>query len=392
MPPTTGHRPAATGYDAVLSRDDSAPFGRDATLSAQGSAPFGYDAVFSGDDSAPFGRDAMLSGQGSEPFGRDAMLSGRDSEPFDQDAMLSGRGARATGQHPQIPGLSTVAGQTGAPIARQRTAPAVPRQRPRPDKATRRRLRKRVHVAGIGLDPMTESDVVDHVIAALKRGEGGHIVTPNVDISRIVARDPEARRLVEDADLAVADGMPLVWAAKLLGTPVPGRITGADLIWSLSEAAAFYRYPVYLLGGPPGVAAQAACNLIGRYPGLVVAGVDAPTLGFEDVPESYARVRDDVIATGPRLVFVGLGFPKQDRLIAALREDLPGTWFVGCGSAIAFAAGTVQRAPVWAQRSGLEWLFRLLSEPGRLARRYLMDDLPYALRLLTVSLVRGLFS
>jgi exopolysaccharide biosynthesis WecB/TagA/CpsF family protein len=350
MPPTTGHRPAATGYDAVLSRNDS----------------------------TSFGRDAMLSGQGSEPF--------------DQDAMLSGHGARATGQHPQIPGLSTVAGQTGAPVAGQRTAPAVPRQRPRPDKATRRRLRKRVHVAGIGIDPMTESDVVDHVIAALKRGEGGHIVTPNVDISRIVARDPEARRLVEGADLAVADGMPLVWAAKLLGTPVPGRITGADLIWSLSEAAAFYRYPVYLLGGPPGVATRAARNLLGRYPGLVVAGVDAPTPGFEDVPESYARVRDDVIATGPRLVFVGLGFPKQDRLIAALREDLPGTWFVGCGSAIAFAAGTVQRAPVWAQRSGLEWLFRLLREPGRLARRYLMDDLPYALRLLTVSLVRGLFS
>ena len=236
---------------------------------------------------------------------------------------------------------------------------------------------------------MTESDVVDHVIAALKRGEGGHIVTPNVDISRIVARDPEARRLVEDADLAVADGMPLVWAAKLLGTPVPGRITGADLIWSLSEAAAFYRYPVYLLGGPPGVASQAACNLIGRYPGLVVAGVDAPTLGFEDVPESYARVRDDVIATGPRLVFVGLGFPKQDTAHRGAPRGPARHLVRRLGSAIAFRRGHRPAAPVWAQRSGLEWLFRLLSEPGRLARRYLMDDLPYALRLLTVSLVRG---
>ncbi|MDP9848904.1 WecB/TagA/CpsF family glycosyltransferase [Streptosporangium lutulentum] len=324
--------------------------------------------------------------------GYDAVSSTDDSASFGQDAMLSGHGERAAGQHPQIPGLSTVAGQTGAPIGKQGAAPAVPRQRPRPDKATRKRLRKRVHVAGVAIDPMTESEVVDHVIAALKRGEGGHIVTPNVDISRIVARDPEARRLVEGADLAVADGMPLVWAAKLLGTPLPGRITGADLIWSLSEAAAFYRHPVYLLGGPPGVATQAARNLTGRYPGLIVAGVDAPTFGFEDVPESYARVRDDVIATGPRLVFVGLGFPKQDRLIAALRDDLPGTWFVGCGSAIAFAAGTVQRAPGWAQHSGLEWVFRLLREPGRLARRYLVDDLPYALRLLTVSLFRGLFS
>ncbi|MFC7647661.1 hypothetical protein ACFQX6_49585 [Streptosporangium lutulentum] len=122
------------------------------------------------------------------------MSSTDDSASFGQDAMLSGHGERAACQHPQIPGLSTVAGQTGAPIGKQGAAPAVPRQRPRPDKATRKRLRKRVHVAGVAIDPMTESEVVDHVIAALKRGEGGHIVTPNVDISRIVARDPEARR------------------------------------------------------------------------------------------------------------------------------------------------------------------------------------------------------
>ncbi|WP_344970025.1 WecB/TagA/CpsF family glycosyltransferase [Streptosporangium fragile] len=290
----------------------------------------------------------------------------------------------------------------GSPAARHGAAPvpAIPRQRSRqgrtgrsrPDRATRRRLRRRVHVAGVAIDPMTESEIVDHVVAALKRGEGGHLVTPNVDICRTVGRDPRARALVEGADLVVADGMPLVWAARLLGTPVPGRVTGADLIWSLSEAAAFYRYPVYLLGGPPGAAAQAACELILRYPNLVVAGVDSPPYGFEDAPESCARVRDAVVAAGPRLVFVGLGFPKQERLIAALRKDLPGTWFVGCGSAIAFTAGTVRRAPAWMRRSGLEWLFRLAGEPGRLARRYLVDDAPYALGLLTTSLIRGLFS
>ncbi|GGS90553.1 hypothetical protein GCM10010156_56150 [Planobispora rosea] len=273
-----------------------------------------------------------------------------------------------------------------------RTKAAIPRQRPRPDKATRKRLRRRVHVAGLALDPMTEGEVVDHVIAALKRGEGGHIVTPNIDISRAVSRDPDLRALIEGADLAVADGMPLVWAARLLRTPVPARVTGADLIWSLSEAAAFYRYPIYLLGGPPGVARQAAARLIGHYPALTVAGVDAPPYGFEQCPESYARVREAVLAAAPRLVFVGLGFPKQDRLIAALREDLPTTWFVGCGAAISFTAGAVRRAPRWMQRAGLEWLFRLYSEPGRLARRYLANDLPFALRLLTVSLVKRLFS
>ncbi|GGK67629.1 hypothetical protein Ppa06_29350 [Planomonospora parontospora subsp. parontospora] len=288
---------------------------------------------------------------------------------------------------PADPAQAARPGKSAAPAGA-----AVPRQRPRPDKATRRRLRRRVRVAGVAIDPMTETEVVDHAVAALKRGEGGHIVTPNVDISRAVARDEALRRLVEGADLAVADGMPLVWAARLLGTPVPGRITGADLIWSLSEAAAFYRYPIYLLGGPPGVAEQAAVRLVDRYPGLLVSGVDAPPYGFEDTPEGYERIREAIVAAGPRVVFVGLGFPKQDRLIAALREELPGTWFIGCGSAIAFAAGAVRRAPEWMQRSGLEWLFRLLSEPGRLARRYLVDDLPFALRLLTVCLFKRLFS
>ncbi|WP_440100669.1 WecB/TagA/CpsF family glycosyltransferase [Streptosporangium sp. H16] len=304
---------------------------------------------------------------------------------------LTDHRSATTGRDP-VPGLPAVAGRAGTPVARRGTTPGVPRLRPRLDKATRRRLRRRVHVAGVAIDPMTESEVVDHVIAALKRGEGGHLVTPNVDISRTVARDPRARRFVERADLAVADGMPLVWAARLLGTPIPGRVTGADLIWSLSEAAAFYRHPVYLLGGPRGTAAQAARELVNRHPTLMIAGVDAPPYGFEDDPESYARVRDAVIAAAPRLVFVGLGFPRQERLIASLRRDLPGTWFVGCGSAISFAAGTVRRAPAWMRRGGLEWIFRLTREPGRLARRYLVDDLPYALRLLTVSLVRGLFS
>ncbi len=263
---------------------------------------------------------------------------------------------------------------------------------PRPDRATRRRLRRRVRVAGLALDPMTEGEVVDHVVAALKRGEGGHLVTPNVDIGWVATHDPEAREIIEGAEVVVADGMPLVWAARLLGTPVPGRVTGADLIWSLAEAAAFYRYPVYLLGGPPGVARQAAARLTGRHPRLLVAGADAPPHGFETTPEGYAKVRDALLAAAPRLVFVGLGFPKQDRLIARLREDLPATWFVGCGAAIAFAAGTVHRAPPWMRRAGLEWFFRLLNEPRRLARRYLLRDLPFALRLLTACLLRRLFS
>ncbi|MEW9529024.1 WecB/TagA/CpsF family glycosyltransferase [Microbispora sp. NPDC049125] len=249
-------------------------------------------------------------------------------------------------------------------------------------------LDDRVKVAGIRLDALTEAQVVDEVMTAIERGRGGHVVTPNVDICRAVSRNPSLRALVDGADLAVADGMPLVWTARLLGSPLPARVTGADLIWSLSGAAAARGLPIYLVGGRPGVADAARDALVARHPALVVAGVDAPPYGFDTCPEAVARVRARLVAARPSLVFVGLGFPRQDRLITTLRDDLPGAWFVGCGSAIAFAAGSVRRAPAWMGDHGLEWLFRLVSEPKRLARRYLVDDLPFALRLLATSLLR----
>jgi N-acetylglucosaminyldiphosphoundecaprenol N-acetyl-beta-D-mannosaminyltransferase len=113
-----------------------------------------------------------------------------------------------------------------------------------------------------------------------------------------------------------------------------------------------------------------------------VCGVHAPPYDFDATPEGGDRVRRKVVAARPRLVFVGLGFPRQDRLIAGLRDELPEAWFLGCGAAIAFAAGTLPRAPEWLRQAGLEWAYRLVSEPGRLARRYLVDDLPFATRLL----------
>ncbi|MGN9840711.1 WecB/TagA/CpsF family glycosyltransferase [Nonomuraea sp. H19] len=247
-----------------------------------------------------------------------------------------------------------------------------------------------MQVAGVGFDAVTEDEVVDWVAAELAAGRGGRIVTPNVDICRAAAVDPALKDLVRTADLVVADGMPLVWAARLLGTPLPERVTGADLIWSLSKLAARHGWPVYLLGGPPGAPQKAARELTSCYPRLRICGVHAPPYCFDATPEGGDRVRRAVIAARPRLVFVGLGFPRQDRLIADLREELPETWFLGCGAAIAFAAGTVPRAPVWMRRIGLEWAFRLGGEPARLARRYLVDDLPFAVRLLGRCLVTRL--
>jgi N-acetylglucosaminyldiphosphoundecaprenol N-acetyl-beta-D-mannosaminyltransferase len=246
----------------------------------------------------------------------------------------------------------------------------------------------RVRLAGFEFDRLSETEVVRRVIEASLEGQGGWVVTPNIDICRRASRDPAARALAARAALVVPDGMPLLWASRISGDRLTERVTGASLIFSLSEAAARSGRSVYLLGGATGVPEQAGAELSGCYPGLKVAGTAAPPVGFDATPEGVRAVRDSLLLAAPDIVYVGLGFPKQERLIEELAPVLPGTWFVACGAAIPFAAGVLPRAPQWMQRSGLEWMFRLISEPRRLFRRYLVDDAPYAARLLASCAVQ----
>jgi len=240
----------------------------------------------------------------------------------------------------------------------------------------------RTRLAGLDFDGLTEAQTVGHIIGASLRDEGGWVATPNVDICRQARQDPSLRHLVGTASLVVPDGMPLVWAARLRGHPLPERVAGGSLIFSLSEAAARQGLSIYLLGGAPGVPQRAGEELSRRYPGLRVVGADSPSLGFDTDPAAIEGVRDRVAAAMPDIVYVGLGFPKQERLIASLVPSCPRAWFIGCGAAIPYAAKTLPRPPRWMRRTGLAWLFRLLSEPRRLFRRYLVQDLPFALTLL----------
>jgi N-acetylglucosaminyldiphosphoundecaprenol N-acetyl-beta-D-mannosaminyltransferase len=243
----------------------------------------------------------------------------------------------------------------------------------------------RPSVAGLEFHPLSEDQVVARIVGDLEEGQGGLVVTANIDICRQVHRDPAARDLISSASLVLADGMPLVWAARLRGDSLPGRVAGSSLIFSLSAAASGQGKAIYLLGGEPGVPERAAVELERRYPGLLVAGTDAPPVGFDRRPDELAAVRTRLEQAQPDIVYVGLGFPKQDQVIAALAPGLPAAWFIGCGAAIPFAAGTLTRAPHWMQRLGLEWAHRLISEPRRLFRRYLVDDLPFAARLMITS-------
>jgi N-acetylglucosaminyldiphosphoundecaprenol N-acetyl-beta-D-mannosaminyltransferase len=240
----------------------------------------------------------------------------------------------------------------------------------------------RARLAGLEFDRLSEAEVVRYITEASRLGRGGWVATPNIDICWRASRDPAARALVASATLIVPDGMPLVWASRVRGDRLAERVSGSALIFSLSSAAAHCGQSVYLLGGAPGVPSLAGRELARRYPGLKVAGTDAPPPGFDEAADAVAAVRERLLLAAPDIVYVGLGFPRQEQLIMLLAPALPGTWFVACGAAIPFAAGTLPRAPGWMQRSGLEWVFRLLTEPRRLFRRYLIRDLPYAIGLL----------
>lgn len=254
----------------------------------------------------------------------------------------------------------------------------------------------RVDLDGTGFDRITEDEVVAVVRDAIAAGRGGRIMTPNIDILRQAQVDAGVRAYLDDADLVVADGMPLVWASRLSGTPLPERVAGSSLVWSLSAGLGRDNRSVFIIGGTPADAqtgaldgaTRAAGRLAVASPGLRIAGTHCPDHGFERDTDRFQALCRQVADAAPDMLFVGLGFPKQEQVITRLREYLPQAWFIGCGAAVNFVAGDVDRAPRWMQRTGLEWAHRLGTEPRRLAGRYLRHDAPYALRLLATSATR----
>lgn len=239
-----------------------------------------------------------------------------------------------------------------------------------------------IELAGMTIHDVTEAQANAHIVDASRRGIGGWLLTVNLDMLRRHVKDPRFTALTRPAGLRVADGMPLIWASALQRQRLPERVCGSDLVRSLSGKAAESGCSVFLLGGNPGVADQAARMLAQLFPALQVAGSYCPPIGFERDVREMDKVRRAVTEAAPDIVYVALGSPKQEYLIGALRSDLPQAWFLGVGIGFSFLTGDVRRAPAWMQAIGGEWLYRLTQEPGRLARRYLVDDLPFVFWLL----------
>ncbi|MCL5946515.1 MAG: WecB/TagA/CpsF family glycosyltransferase [Chloroflexi bacterium] len=239
----------------------------------------------------------------------------------------------------------------------------------------------RITLLDVRIDVVDLWETMQFVREAIASRRPHQIVTVNVDFLKLARGDTGYRHLLNTADLAVADGMPLVWASRLMGMPLPQRITGMDLMLGCAELAAREQRRMFFLGGTEGVAHQAAERLQERFPGLIIGGVYAPPMGSFS-PHEHARMVRCIREACPDMLFVAFGAPRQDIWIREHMAELRVPVAVGVGGTFNFLAGRVRRAPVWMQDTGLEWLFRLQQEPKRLWRRYLLQDLPVFFALL----------
>lgn len=232
-------------------------------------------------------------------------------------------------------------------------------------------LAPRASVGRLPVDGVSFEQALDAIEALVRAGRGGMVFTPNVDHVVLAEKDARFRAAYRAVDLSLVDGTLLLWATRLLGQPVPEKVSGSDLVQPLMQRAAQCGFRVYLLGGDPGVAQAASQRLMRQFPGLCIVGWDDSRI---DLDHLDSRIVARIVAAAPDLLLVALGAPKQECFIFEQRARLGAAVCIGVGGSLDFVAGTRRRAPRWISRIGLEWLYRLLQEPRRLARRYLLRD------------------
>lgn len=228
---------------------------------------------------------------------------------------------------------------------------------------------------GVPIDgySMTQTlDVIDECIRYGRAHERSYqVTTVNVDFLVNAISDPQVMALLQRADLNLADGMPLIWASRILGTPIPERVAGADLVPLLAAESAARGWRVHLFGAGPGVAQRARDTMLEAHPdAMITADAGPPSL---EVGEPDSSLIDSIRCVDADVLCIALGNPKQERFIATYREWLQCPVMIGIGGSLDMLVGEKKRAPSWVQRAGAEWVFRAAQEPVRLGRRYAHD-------------------
>ncbi len=241
----------------------------------------------------------------------------------------------------------------------------------------KRTFRSKVLIGSVLIDNVDWPGAIRRVEELIKEDRPAFVTTPNVDHVITAESDEHFRTIYRQADLVLADGVPIIWASKFLGTPIKEKISGSDFLVRFCPVAAEKGYRLFFLGGVPTAAEISADILSKKYPGLKVVGTSCPPLGFHHDRESNARVVEEIKKAAPDIVFVGLGAPKQEKWIFQNKETYRAPVSFTVGASFDFVAGITARAPLTMQKIGLEWFWRLLKEPRKLWKRYLIKDMKF---------------
>lgn len=233
----------------------------------------------------------------------------------------------------------------------------------------------RVRILNIEVDNVNMEESIKIIEKLILKNDNSYVVTPNVDHIVKLEHDDEFKKAYENADLILADGIPLIWISKLLRTPLKEKVSGSDLFPNICKLASEKGYKIFLLGAAEGVALKASENLKVKYSNLNIVGCYSPNYGFEKDKEEIKKIINLINISKPDILIVGLGAPKQEKFIFNYKDKLNVPISLGLGASIDFEAGNIKRAPKWMQKIGTEWLYRLMKEPKRMYKRYLIDDM-----------------
>lgn len=220
---------------------------------------------------------------------------------------------------------------------------------------------------------MAES--IESIEQMIARGKKSYVVAINVDVVMKIENDFALKKIVDEADLVLVDGKPLVWISKMHGRPVKAKISGSDLIPQLMKIATEKGYSIFIIGGKDGVAEQAKKNLEQENNGIKLVGTYAPPWGFEKNDAELNKINTLITAAHPDLLIACFGCPKQEKWIYENYQKYDATVSICAGATVDFLAGNVKRAPKWMSEHGLEWFYRFLQEPKRMFKRYFVDDI-----------------
>jgi N-acetylglucosaminyldiphosphoundecaprenol N-acetyl-beta-D-mannosaminyltransferase len=235
-------------------------------------------------------------------------------------------------------------------------------------------MSERITLMGCAIDNLSMEETLQTVEGFIRTGQPHQHVVVNVDKLVKASRDPGLRQIINDCALINVDGMPVVWASRLLGKPLKERVAGVDLFEALMARAGEKGWRVFLLGAREEVVSRVASTYGRKYPRLVLAGYRN---GYWKGESEEAQVVEQIRDARPDLLFVAISSPKKEQFLGRYQADMKVPFAMGVGGTFDVAIGRVRRAPVWMQKSGLEWFYRFLQEPRRMFRRYFIEDMAF---------------